>query len=346
VPDATSDVCINNAGVIGPKSIRVHSLELLGQTLLDSAEVAGSSINVATTLVIGQHVGQLVLQGTLNAGAIDNVGTITTENNGGIISPAFSNTGTLLEEEGTLVIGDVPVQLQQGNLRGGHWNSTHGVIDLPQDISQLSGGAGVDLEDQSSIQDPAGHSALSTLTAIAPGSVLAATQSPLSLGGDLVSQGEIDLGGFVGGGSLSIAGTYTQDSGALTALNQVTLTAQAVSIGSGSKLLGAGTIDGAVTNSGTITPIDSIAINGNYTQTSEGILAEFFGASLTVSSNATLSGRLELSVNRQFPPPPGSSFAAVTFGARNGVFKNHSKGFAVNVRAHAVDAIFEGATTS
>jgi hypothetical protein len=66
--------------------------------------MAGSSINVATTVVIGQHVGQLVVQATLKAGAIDNAGTITTENNGDITSPAFSNTGTLLEEEGTLVM--------------------------------------------------------------------------------------------------------------------------------------------------------------------------------------------------------------------------------------------------
>jgi hypothetical protein len=346
VPDASSDVCINNAGVISPRSINVHSLQLTGQTLLDSSQVPGSSIRVATTFVIGQHVGQLVLQGTLKAAAIDNAGTITTENNSDITSPAFSNPGTLLEEEGTLVIGDVPVQLKQGNLTGGRWDSIHGVLDFPQDISQLTRGASIDLEEESSIQDPSGHSALGGLSAIGSGSVLAATQSPLALNGNLVSQGEVELGGFVGGGSLSIAGTYTQDSGALTALNQVTLTAQGVSIESGSGLQGNGTIDGSVTNSGRIEPINSIAINGNYTQTGQGILDEFFGTSLTVSSNAMLSGRLEVNVNRQFPPPPGSSFAAVTFDTRSGLFTHLSNGFAVTAQRHEVDATFEGTTTS
>jgi hypothetical protein len=346
VPDATSDVCITNAGVISPKSISVHSLQLLGQTLLDSGEVAGSSINVASKLVVGGKLAQLVLQGSLKAPAIENGGTITVEDNGDITSPALSNTGTILEEEGTLLIGDIPVQFKQGNLSGGRWDAIHGVLDFPQDISQLTGGASVNLEDQSSIQDPAGHSALATLSTIGAGSVLAATQSPVSLNGNLVSQGDVELGGFVGGGSLSIAGTYTQDSGALTSLNQVTLTAQRVSIESGSELDGAGTIDGSVTNSGRITPINSIAINGNYAQTSQGMLDEFFGTSLTVSASAMLSGALDLSVNSQFPPPPGSSFAAVTFGTRSGQFTSHTAGFALKAQPHAVDAVFSGATTS
>jgi hypothetical protein len=344
VPSASSDVCIDNFGVIAPTSISVHSLQLLGQTQLDSADVAGSSINVATSLVIGQHVGQLVLDGTLKAATIDNAGTITTLSNSGITSPAFSNTGTVLEEEGTLEVPDVPVQLQHGNLTGGKWDAVNGVLAFPQDISQLTGGAGVDLEFASAIQDPAGHSALTSLSTIGAGSVLEADRSPLSLDGNLVSQGEIELGGYVGGGSLSIAGRYTQESGALSSLNQVTLTAQGVSIDSGSKLDGAGTINGSVTNSGTIIPINSIAINGNYTQTAQGTLDEFFGTSLTVSANAVLSGALDLSVNRQCPPPPGSSFPAVTFATRHGLFTSHTAGFALKVQTHAIEAIFGGAS--
>jgi hypothetical protein len=105
-----------------------------------------------------------------------------------------------------------------------------------------------------------------------------------------------------------------------------------LTINQGAFLTGSGTINGNVTNAGTINPggtgaAGTLSINGNYTQTAGGVLnVELDGTAggafdqLVIAGQASLNGTLNVSLLSAFQPNPGDAFAVVTFGSSVGGF--------------------------
>jgi fibronectin-binding autotransporter adhesin len=327
VPGPASDVCIPTLTTVdATPPISVHSIQVAeGASLL----IGSGSFSVATSL---DNQGFITLTGTtLSAGsiALPSQGNITSYADSSITSPAFSNTAGLVDvATGTLRLADNPVQLQNGTLSGGSWLAS-GVLVVPSDISQITGqGTEVSVEGAgSAVQDASGNNALTTLTAVGPGAVLGVTS--LTVAQDLAS------GGIIDAGSLTVSGTYTQESGSTTNLG-ASLSATSVSVQPGSALQGHGTVTGPVSNDGDVAPQGTLTVAGNYSQTASAALTEQFGSTLDVTSNATLSGALNVTVNPKRPPQPGATYTAVTFGSANGSFTSHTAGFTLTTGANNI----------
>ena len=177
-------------------------------------------------------------------------GEIDIYDSSSITSPAFSNTGTVsVGTGGTLQLADNPVQLQNGTLSGGSW-LVSGVLKVPSDISQITTqGTVVTVQGTGSVvQDASGNNALATLTFVGSGAVLA-----LFSGASLtVEQGLTSQGVIVVSGSLTVSGTYTQETGATTNMGG-TLSATLVSVQPASTLHGVGgTVASSIRNNGTV----------------------------------------------------------------------------------------------
>jgi fibronectin-binding autotransporter adhesin len=340
VPGPTSDVCIpilTTADATATPSISVRSIQVAegGSLLFGSGKVS-----IATSLI---NPGGITLFGTtLSAGSIDlpSPGGIDSYDNSSITSPAFSNAaGTVsVGAGGRLRLTDNPVQLQNGNLSGGNWLVSGGVLIFPSDISQITTqgtvafGTVVSIDGTgSAVEDASGHNALATLTSIGSTAVLALFDgASLTVAQDLTSQGIVDVSG-----SLTVSGRYTQASGATTNMGG-SLSATSVSVEPGSTLGGSGTVASSVTNNGNVAPQGSLTVTGNYTQTSSAALAEQFGSTLHVNSSATLSGALNVTVNPKRPPKSGQSYIALTFGSLNGSFTTHTAGFTLTTGAKSI----------
>jgi hypothetical protein len=155
------------------------------------------------------------------------------------------------------------------------------------------------------------------LKAPSTGSVDATTTPSISVDSIQVGPG---VGLAFGAGTVSIATSLTSQ-GYLT-LFGTTLTAPSVNMESGS-LVGGGTIEGSLTNSGYLHPTnaETLTVTGNYTQTANGELSVQWGTTgLAVKSNAALSGSLVVGINPKRPPTKGSTYTAMTFGSRSGEF--------------------------
>ena len=98
----------------------------------------------------------------------------------------------------------------------------------------------------------------------------------------------------------------------------------------GGMLSGTGILNGNLKMAGTMMPGDptgTFTLNGNYTQTSGGTLAEQVGwlsgsnaALFKVNGNATLAGTLALSLLSGYNPTVGDSFILMTFLGDTGIF--------------------------
>ena len=100
---------------------------------------------------------------------------------------------------------------------------------------------------------------------------------------------------------------------------------------SGDSLIGSGTLDSNLVNTGTVSPGASpgiITVDGDYTQDSSGALAiELDGTTpgsgydqLAVTGAATLGGTLDVSLIPGFTPTAGQSFAIMTYASHTGEF--------------------------
>jgi hypothetical protein len=342
VPGPTSDVCIptfttaDGAGLDGSSSsISVHSIQVAeGGSLL----FGSGNVSITTSL---NNQGFITLYGTtLSAASISlpSPGEIDVYDTSSITCPALSNAaGTVsVGAGGTLRLAHNPVQLQNGNLSGGNWLVSSGVLILPSDISQISAPVAyttvVSLDGTgSAVQDAAGHNALATLTSVGPTAVLALFDSAsLTVAQSLTSQGIIDVSG-----SLTINGTYTQASRAGTNMGG-SLSATSVIVQSGSNLGGNGTVASSITNNGTVTPQGILAVTGNYAQAGGGALTEQFGSTLQVSLNAALSGPLNVTVNPKHPPKSGATYTALTFGSLSGSFTSLTAGYTLTTNATSI----------
>jgi hypothetical protein len=186
---------------------------------------------------------------------------------------------------------------------------------------EWTGNAGTDVwgtaGNWSTHQVPGRTSNVCILKAPSTGSVDATTTPSISVDSIQVGPG---VGLAFGAGTVSIATSLTSQ-GYLT-LFGTTLTAPSVNMESGS-LVGGGTIEGSLINSGYLHPTNAETLTvTNYTQTANGELSVQWGTTgLAVNSSAALSGSLVVGINPKRPPKKGSTYTAMTFGSLSGEFK-------------------------
>ncbi|HAC63627.1 MAG TPA: hypothetical protein DCF68_08835, partial [Cyanothece sp. UBA12306] len=129
---------------------------------------------------------------------------------------------------------------------------------------------------------------------------------------------------------VEITGNYTQTAG-ITNLQDGTLDITGMGNIENGSLVGSGTINATeIINDSLLNPGHSTGIlnlNGNYTQTIDGILNIEIGGTndfdkLDISNTANLSGNLDISLVNNYTPMLGDSFEILTFGAHLGDFTN------------------------
>lgn len=136
-------------------------------------------------------------------------------------------------------------------------------------------------------------------------------------------------------GTVAFNGGFSQSAGTTTVGAGATLASPAAIVLTGGLLSGTGTIAADVTNGGTIQPGASpglLIINGDYAQTSSGILTiELQGTAagtqydrLAITGDAILDGTLNAVLTGGFVPADGNMFDILTFASSTGVFATES----------------------
>lgn len=152
--------------------------------------------------------------------------------------------------------------------------------------------------------------------------------STATIGGSLNTSGMITIDNT---STLTAKGGFNQTAG--STLNNGVITAGGTGMNiQGGGLSGTGTTNGNVTVSGIMrpgNPTGTYTINGNYTQTSTGTLAETIGmlngsnaTLLSVNGAANLNGTLALSLLSGTQPTVGETFTLMTFASDTGTFSN------------------------
>ena len=125
---------------------------------------------------------------------------------------------------------------------------------------------------------------------------------------------------------VNITGDYTQTDGIIN-LQGGNLDITGIADIKNGSLVGTGTLTtNTLINDSLINPGNSIGtlnLNGNYTQTTDGILNIELGGTnvgefdqLVISNNANLNGTLNISLVNDYIPTIGDSFEIITYGSR------------------------------
>jgi hypothetical protein len=171
--------------------------------------------------------------------------------------------------------------------------------------------------------------------------VVAGNSMPLSISGNLTSAGGLDLGDYDSGGSVTLGGSYTAQSGSQTSLGigsnfkatQIDLQAR-----SGFSAGAQSVIEGSVNNAGSFGANGGrVSISGDFTQTASGILGAGGGFELAVSGHANLAGALEVPIGIE--PQQGTQTTALTFASRTSDFTSHTLGVRIVPGPTQIDVV-------
>ena len=308
---------------------------------------SGSTLSMAGNLELSTVIrGMQVDNGTVNVGGnvtsiSGDAGSNITLTNGGALNVHgnYANTGlsfpVLLSGSSGSVInigGDLsntggsaaPVPYATTMLSGdsalnvgGNLNSSANSLVSVSGRSTLNVGKNLNLTFGTEI----GTTSLSPSLSISGGSVL-------TVGGSLNSVASITVDNT---SVLNTRGGFNQTAGS-TLMNGV-LNAGCAGVNvQGGTFSGIGVVNGNVLMAGTLmpgNPTGTLTINGNYTQTSTGTLAEQVGwingmnaNLLAVKGTANLSGTLAVSLLSGFQPTVGETFTLMTFLSDTGMFSS------------------------
>ena len=145
---------------------------------------------------------------------------------------------------------------------------------------------------------------------------------------DFTNLGVVD----VQAGELIFLSAMTAGTGTTVDLGEGTLTpGETLTLEADASLVGSGTLNSNLINSGEVSPGSSpgiITVDGNYTQSADGLLTIELGGTtpgsgydqLAVTGNANLAGTLDVSLLGEFHPSHGDSFTVLTYDSRTGTF--------------------------
>ena len=308
---------LNNQGTITVQNTGNNTGVFSGGTLNNTA---AGIINIDG--IDGTGHGTPLLNTTVNnAGAITaNILTTATINR-------LSNTGSVTVQSGTLSVNSV-AQISGAALTGGTWNVLGG------STLNLQNGVPLTTNDAIVLLDGAGSSFANFVNKLTTngGSFTVQDGATFTTPGALGNSGVVIVGN--NGSILTITGNFTQSGAASqTYLQGGTLKSltSTVTVNGGS-VTGAGTIQGNVINNalfdpGTGTGGGTIAITGNDSQTSMGVLDIGLGGTaagqfgqLAVGGSATLNGTLSIILLDNFVPTDTDLFQAVTYAMHSGTF--------------------------
>jgi hypothetical protein len=263
-------------------------------------------------------------------------GSFTIEN-GRNFTPAgdFTNAGTLIIGTGSTFTAN------------GAYTQTGAVSVLYQGMLILAGGGSncgsFTVFTQGLVLWTAGTFTLDTGTTLYGDGLFQIAGATVSLtDGVSVPNLELDSGAITGTGDLTITNALVWTGGVMSGTGATNLAAGSTLTLSGNAdkalgewtlnlagtLLGSGTIIGNVVNAGQIDSTGILTIQGNYTQTSQGILNIALGGTtagtdynqLIVTGLAMLDGTLNVTLANGYMPNVGDSFQVLLFGSRSGDF--------------------------
>jgi hypothetical protein len=340
---------INNAGIIalsGNSCVTLNApSKLTGSGTLTMASTtcifgSGLAFTNASTIQGSGHIGDS------NPMPITNTGTILANQSSPLVivpnASGFTNTGKLSVNAGSTLTVDAPfnnLSSPGGTLSSGTY-SVNGILGLPGSI--VTNGGSITLTGATAeIQNTSGNA----LAAIASNT----TTGTLSLQGGqaLVTKTSFSNSGKTTIGassSFKTGGSYTQLAGSTTVDGALTAPA-GITLEKGS-LVGKGTVVAAVTSNTSVTAGDSstkpgtLAINGSYTQQSQGTLNISVGGTvagtvgeLAVTHGVSLSGTLSIKLINGFVPKIGDKFTILTGSVVSGTFTT-VKGETINSGEH------------
>jgi hypothetical protein len=347
IPRASDDVCIINPPlndtVLTPFSVTVHSLLLGEGGSLDLRGTAAKPVTmtVATTVTMARVPAitsfiQMENSTLKAAQIISHQGTFFTTGNSNIISPdiLFANQSELMAEGGTTTVSSLS-ELSNGTLTGGAnvVAGDHSTVVLPGDITHLAS-ANLAVLVGSTIDDPAGHNALSGLTSIDGQSSLEDANDLTLTGSSFTDDGLVDFGP----GTLAIAGPFTQAKETLNVEPGGILKASSVTIDQGARFFAQGTVATDLVNDGKVVAVGTAHVTGNYTQAPGASLASGFGNVLRVAGSATLAGSVSAAKTLA---QTGDKTQLITFKSLSlaGGFTSHPLGLRLLTRFDEIDGL-------
>jgi hypothetical protein len=313
------------------------------RTLTNTATAAWTSGNV--TLQNGAVFNN---NGTLNAQGVagnweagtgpmptfSNAGIVQKSGGSGVINVgvAFTNTGTVQVQSGTLYLAGPFSNFAGSTLTGGtyligatlQFNGANIVTNAASIVLDGPGARFIDQTSANALANLAKNAAGASFTLQA--GVALATTGPFTNAGSLA----------LFGSTFTVAAAYSQTAGTTTLTGGTLSAGGQVTIMNGSSLSGSGTVNANVSNAGQVNPggsgaAGSITINGDYTQTSGGVLNIELGGSgagqfdqLLISGQAILGGTLNVSALNGYVPPKNTVFEILTFAKKKGDFQTYA----------------------
>jgi hypothetical protein len=288
----TGDVTVTGDATLGGGSLTsTGTITLEGNsTLAGDVTIAGTVINDGTITWTGDGTIQLT------GGTLDNEpgSTFVADSNDSPTGQTITGTGTFISDGTFDKTGSEPTTFSSGATF-----DSNGSVTIDSGLVTLDGG-----NNSGTITVDNGAGLTITGDFNFTGSSSIAGSGTIEFGPDSAGAGQVDLGG--------------------------TVAATSVTIEQGATVSGQGTIDAAVTNSGTISDggtIGVLKINGNFTQTSTGTLNLLISGMTTydqlqISGMATLGGTLNVATTNGYRPAPNTtpSFTLLTYDALSGTF--------------------------
>ncbi len=293
---------------------------------------------------------------------------ITVQGNSGMVGSSTGgqlvNHGTIMATGSGMLTAQGDTNYAAGTLTGGTWEAVGGSTLLLVGAAITTNAANILLDGASSQID----SDTSGTNALAPFATNAAAgRFTIQNGADFTTAQAFTNAGTLtinSGSTFSAGGTgqYTQ-TGGTTILNAGTLgtTGNQIKI-QGGTLSGPGTVTGSLSNAGEVdlgSNPGTLAVSGNYTQTSTGVLTIQVGGAtagslfdqVNISGTATLGGTLTATLINGYAPGNDEHYDVLNFASSTGSFAtfdspqiNGSPAFATEATPSSFELI--GATTT
>jgi hypothetical protein len=344
---STTAASFSNTGTLtinsGDSLTAAKLTQISGTTLSAGTYVLGGNLDLTTSgISVKTNSATLTLQGgTIKSNGVNALSALASNtksltiagasNNVSTSAASFSNTGTLTINAGDSFTAPALTQISGNTLSAGTYTLA-GNLDLTGAASVTTNSATLTLEGgtiQTGSTNDLANLAANTKT------LTLTNNAGFTTSASFANSGAVDV---ASGSTFTVSGSsgYTQSAGTTTVDGTLANSGTGITV-SGGTLLGAGTLNGNVSNSATINVGDSgkaglLSITGTYTQLSSGTLSVSIGGTtvgtlyseLKISGAASLGGTLSAALISGFTPKIGQTFTilAATGGLGGTEFTN------------------------